>query len=88
MPVGLFEQPEEDGQVGDDLEEADQRVLAEGVEQPAAGLGHALAAEALAADAGQPLPQGPDQVRPVQVAARLAGADEQSHAGILATQNV
>src|SRR5262249_45485590 len=48
----------------------------ERIEQTTAGRRHALAAEALAADTGTALAERVDQVRPMQVAARFAGTEE------------
>jgi hypothetical protein len=57
--------------------------LAQGIEEPTPGGGHPLAAEADALDVGAALAQGADQIGPVQVSARLTGADEKVHTASL-----
>jgi hypothetical protein len=54
-------------------------VVGEGVEESAAGAGHALAAEAVDLDAGVSGLECADEVGPVKVAAGFAGANEETH---------
>src|SRR5262249_20321195 len=74
---GQAEQAEKKRCVEEDAQEPHHRELRERVEQPAAGSLHVLAAEADELGAGVELPQCPQEVRAVQVAAGFAGAEEE-----------
>jgi hypothetical protein len=53
---------------------------------PAAGLRHAVAAEADAFEVGAFVAQGADEIGAVDIAARFADAEEDAHADILARE--
>ena len=69
----------EGAEVGQDAADAHDGQAAQRVEQAASGSRHLVAAKADAFDAGARLPQRPQQVGAVQIAARLAGAEENAH---------
>src|SRR5262249_40624107 len=77
--IGLGEKLQETRRVPQDAGEPHDRELTQRIEQPAAGLGHVFAAEADAFHRRVAEAQLADQVGAVQVAARLAGAEEDSH---------
>src|SRR5262249_7596487 len=68
-------------QRGQDRPKADDGQIAQGVDERAAGLRHALAAEADHLGVRPVLAQGADEVGAVQVAAGVAGAHEDAHGG-------
>ena len=79
VAIGTREEREKDVDVGEHASKPHHRQLAERVKQLAAGLGHALAAEADALDARTLPEQFTHQVAAVDVAARFARTDEYSH---------
>src|SRR5262249_29181961 len=79
VAVGAEQQADEQSQVGVHPQEPHDGQLAERVQELGAGGPQAAAGVADEPGGGAELAQGADQVRPVQVAARLAGADEQVH---------
>ncbi len=76
---GPFQQAREKRDAAQDRPQTHEGGLAERIQEVAAGLGHALAAETRDLDSGLPGVQRSNQIGSVQIAARLPGADEQSH---------
>lgn len=79
IAIGPRQQTEEGVDVGQDAGEPHDGQPAKGVQQSAPGLGHAFAAEADAFHGRIERPELPDEIAAVNVAARFAGADEDSH---------
>src|SRR5262249_30885743 len=82
-PVSLAQEPEEQPGIGQHAPDAHDRQAAQRVKEAAARRFHALAAEADAHGPRIALPQPPDQVAAVQIAAGLAGAEEHAHGASL-----
>ena len=79
IAVGLRDQTHELGQAGENARKAHDRVIAKREEMLAAGLCHAVAAEADAGEIGPITLEGKDQVGAVNITTRFADAEEDAH---------
>src|SRR5262245_15701132 len=79
IAIGLGKKLEELDGIDKDASEPHHRQVGEAIKEARPGLGHVLAAEADALDARVKAPEFTNQVAAVNIAARLAGADENPH---------
>jgi hypothetical protein len=83
--LGVVAKAEERGQVLQHPPQAHDREFCEGVKQLGPGSRHFRTAEAVDVDVWIARPERANQVRTVEITARFPDAEEQVHAGILAS---